>query len=232
IEAGVLVCAPAGNDYGRNSLAPAILPGVLAVGAHRADGAMFFFSNYGPAYAGHGLTTLGEAVYGAHPGGGIKAQKGTCVSVALVTGAAALLVSMQRHLGWRPDPLAARDALLATAQPCTPAQAHGRPERCLNGYLDLPAAAARLFPHLPPLASDPSPAPPTTGQTAVRLGSSPQPARTSASARAQDTISLTAAHEPSQLPPASAPSQTTPPTMPSVLFEVRPLRRDDRPIRA
>ncbi|TMR26273.1 S8 family serine peptidase, partial [Nonomuraea zeae] len=160
VEAGVLVCAPAGNDYGRNSIAPAILPGVLAVGAHRADNAMFYFSNHGPAYTGHGITTLGEAVFGATPGGGVKAQKGTCVSVALITGTAALLVSLQRHLGQRPDPLAVRDALLATTRPCSPEQAHGEPARCLNGYLDLPAATAHLFPGLPPLAPDlPPPAP-------------------------------------------------------------------------
>ncbi|MGW4797890.1 hypothetical protein ACWEPC_36265 [Nonomuraea sp. NPDC004297] len=39
--------------------------------------------------------------------------------------------------------------MLATARPCTNRQAHGRPERCLNGYLDLPAATARLAPGLP-----------------------------------------------------------------------------------
>ncbi|MGN9846099.1 S8 family serine peptidase [Nonomuraea sp. H19] len=145
LEAGVLITAPAGNDYGTNSIAVANLPGVLAVGAHRADGAMFFFSNHGPAYHGHGLTTLGEAVYGAHPGGGIKAQKGTCVAVALVTGAAALLLSLQHRLGQPPDPLAVRDALLATTRPCTTEQAHGKPARCLNGYLDLPAATRHLL---------------------------------------------------------------------------------------
>ncbi|MFC3986355.1 GNAT family N-acetyltransferase, partial [Streptosporangium jomthongense] len=183
IEAGVLVCAPAGNDYGRNSLAPAILPGVLAVGAHRADGAMFFYSNHGPAYAGHGIAALGEAVLGATPGdAGVKAQKGTCVSVALVTGTAALLVSLQRHLGHPPDPLAVRDALLATARPCTPDQAHGQPERCLNGYLDLPAAAAHLFRDLPPLlAPEPEHTPePDRRHTPARSTPPPQLAQPSA----------------------------------------------------
>ncbi|MGW4792198.1 S8 family serine peptidase [Nonomuraea sp. NPDC004297] len=148
IDAGVLITAPAGNDYRGNSIAVANLPGVLAVGAHRADGHMFLFSNHGPAYHGHGLVTLGEADCGAHSGGGIKAQKGTCVSVALITGAAGLLVSLQRHLGHPPNPLQVRDALLATARPCTPAQARGQPERCLYGYLDLPAAIETLAPGL------------------------------------------------------------------------------------
>ncbi|MFI0425069.1 S8 family serine peptidase [Spongiactinospora sp. 9N601] len=147
MQAGVLITAPAGNDYGHCAIAPALLPGVLAVGAHRADGAMFYFSNHGPAYAGHGVTALGEAVLGATPGdGGVKPRKGTCTAVALVTGTAALLVSLQRHFGHTPDPLAVGATLLATARPCTPDQAHGRPERCLNGHLDLPAATARLFP--------------------------------------------------------------------------------------
>lgn len=163
VDAGVLVTAAAGNDYGACVVAPALLPGVLVVGAHRADGAISSYSNYGPAYAGHGITALGEAVLGATPGdGGVKARKGTCTAVALVTGAAALLVSMQRHLGRRADPLAVRDALLATARPCTAEQAHGNPARCLNGYLDLPAATAHLFPDLttppPPEAVLPTPA--------------------------------------------------------------------------
>ncbi|MEO3859520.1 hypothetical protein [Acrocarpospora sp. B8E8] len=76
---------------------------------------------------GDGITPLGEAVLGAIPGGGIKAQKGTCVSVALVTGVAALLVSLQRHRGRSLDPLAVRDALLATARPCTPTRPTAAP---------------------------------------------------------------------------------------------------------
>ncbi|GAA2637867.1 S8 family serine peptidase [Actinomadura fulvescens] len=159
LQAGVLITAPAGNDYGACAIAPALLPGVLAVGAHRADGAMFYFSNHGPAYTGHGLVTLGEAVLGATPGdGGIKPRKGTCTAVALTTGIAALLISLQHHFGQHPDPLAIGDALLATARPCTRDQAHGRPERCLNGYLDLPAATAHLFHALAPLQPAPGPA--------------------------------------------------------------------------
>ncbi|MER5625094.1 S8 family serine peptidase [Streptosporangium sp. NPDC002544] len=172
IEAGIVITAPAGNDYGTCSIAVANLPGVLAVGAHRADGHMFSFSNHGPAYAGHGLSTLGEAVYGAHPEGGINAQKGTCVAVALITGAAALLLALQRRLGHPPNPPAIRDALLTTARPCTPAQAHGRIERCLNGYLDLPAATAHLFPGLPPLRHEPAPQPPQL-QPRARLQAHP-----------------------------------------------------------
>ncbi|GHA70972.1 hypothetical protein GCM10010372_82570 [Streptomyces tauricus] len=143
IDAGVLITAPAGNDYGLCGIAPAILPGVLAVGAHRTDGTVFSFSNHGPPYDGHGITARGEAVLGPTPGdGGTKARKGTCVAATLVTGTAALLLSLQRHLGQRPDPLAVRDTLLTTAHPCSPAQTHHQPGRCLNGILNLPAAEA------------------------------------------------------------------------------------------
>ncbi|MCK2215760.1 S8 family serine peptidase [Actinomadura sp. ATCC 31491] len=165
IAAGVPIIAPAGNDYGHHSVAPANLPGVLAVGAHRADGSMFAFSNHGPAYAGHGLAALGEAVLGAHPGGGVKAQKGTCVAVALVTGAAALLLSLQHRHGLRPDALAVRDALLATARPCTAEQTHGRPGRCLNGRLDLLAAARHLCPTLALPTTEPAAEPATEHAT-------------------------------------------------------------------
>ncbi|MCO6008516.1 S8 family serine peptidase [Actinoallomurus purpureus] len=140
IAAGVLITAPAGNDYGRCGIAPAILPGVLAVGARRLNGEMYKFSNWGIPYHGHGIVAPGGDVLGALPGGGVKAQKGTCVAVSLVTGAAALLLSLQRHTGHPANPTAVRDALLRTARPCTPGQSHGQPERCLNGTLDLPAA--------------------------------------------------------------------------------------------
>ncbi|MEV4172503.1 S8 family serine peptidase [Nonomuraea sp. NPDC049709] len=203
-----------------NSIAPAILPGVLAVGAHRADGAMFLYSNHGPAYAGHGLTTLGEAVLGATPGdGGIKAQKGTCVAVALVTGIAALLVSLQRRLGQPADPLAVRDALLATARPCTPDQSHGEPMRCLNGYLDLPAATARLFPDLPP--APPEPAPSSVEQACAAAGNRSLPP-------AGGPSPATVAGQPSS--PAQATTQAHDAGVPAALFDVRPIRRRDRPI--
>ncbi|MEZ7129060.1 S8 family serine peptidase [Nonomuraea sp. AD125B] len=220
IEAGVLVCAPAGNDYGRNSLAPAILPGVLAVGAHRADGAMFFFSNHGPAYTGHGITTLGEAVLGATPGdAGIKARKGTCTAVALVTGTAALLVSLQRHLGHPPNPLAVRDALLATARPCTPDQAHGRPERCLNGYLDLPAAIAHLFPDTPLLAPEPEhTCRPGAQGTSARITQPPPP-----QPAAQPAPQPASQH-------ATRPDQERLPTVTIVTLAQRPDLTDARPV--
>jgi hypothetical protein len=140
IDAGVLVVAPAGNDYGRNRVIPAILPGVLAVGALNDDGAMYRFSNWGPQYRAHGIVAPGGNVAAAAPGGTVAIHKGTSVSAPIVTGTVALLSSLRHERGLPSDPLAVRDALIASARPCTPEQSHGEPERCLAGRLDLPRA--------------------------------------------------------------------------------------------
>jgi hypothetical protein len=139
-EAGVLIVTPAGNDYGECSRTPAILPETLAVGAYRDDGTMCNFSNWGPAYDGHAIVAPGENITGAAPGGGTAVHKGTSVSAPIVTGVAALLVSLSRSRGLPSDPLAVRDALVRSARPCTPEQSHGEPGRCLAGKLDVPAA--------------------------------------------------------------------------------------------
>ncbi|MEW9555371.1 S8 family serine peptidase [Nonomuraea sp. NPDC050783] len=144
-RAGALIVAPTGNDEGTCRNALAVLPEVLAVGAHRNDGVMFKFSNWGTAYRRHGIVAPGEAVLGALPGGGTVAHKGTSVSIALMAGVAALLLSARRQAGLGDDTLAVRRALLQTARPCTPGQSHGRPERCLDGKLDLPAATRQAL---------------------------------------------------------------------------------------
>ncbi|MFE3177852.1 S8 family serine peptidase [Amycolatopsis sp. NPDC059090] len=139
-DAGVLVVSPAGNDYGGNYVAPAVLPEVLAVGAHDDNGAMFRFSNWGERYRDHGLVAPGGDLAAAEPGGGTAAHKGTSVAAPIVTGVCALLASLRRHHGLPADPLSVRDALLAAARPCDPADSHGEPARCLAGKLDVPRA--------------------------------------------------------------------------------------------
>ncbi|GAA4554535.1 cyanobactin maturation protease PatG family protein [Amycolatopsis samaneae] len=139
-DAGVLVVSPAGNDYGGNYVAPAVLPEVLAVGAHDDDGVMFRFSNWGERYRDHGLVAPGGNLTAAEPGGGTAVHKGTSVAAPIVTGVCALLASLRRQHGLPADPLAVRDALLAAARPCDPADSHGDPARCLAGKLDVPRA--------------------------------------------------------------------------------------------
>lgn len=53
---------------------------------------------------------------------------------------AALLASLRRKHGLAASPLAVRDALVGSTVRCAPEHAHGEPERCLTGQLDIPAA--------------------------------------------------------------------------------------------
>ena len=137
---GVLIVNPTGNDYGRNRTAPAMLPEVLAVGAIDHDGTMFRFSNWGPGYAEHGVVAPGGDLTAAAPGARTAVHKGTSIAAPIVTGTAALLTSLRLLRGMTPDPLAVRDAIVASAAPCAPEQAFGEPERCLAGRLNVAGA--------------------------------------------------------------------------------------------
>ena len=148
-ENGVLIVAPAGNEYGESRSIPAVLPQVLAVGAHDADGAMMRFSNWGPAYAGHGIVAPGGNVRAALVGGGTVVHKGTSVAAPIVSGVAALLESLRRQRGLPSDPPLVGRVLLASARPCEPDQVHGEPARCLTGKLNVPAATRRVLAGLP-----------------------------------------------------------------------------------
>jgi cyanobactin maturation PatA/PatG family protease len=95
VEQGVLVVAAAGNDGCDCSHVPAMLPGVLAVGALSGDGSPSVFSNYGQAYQRNGLLAPGYRVPGATPGGGVAHRSGTSFATPIVTGVAALLLSLK-----------------------------------------------------------------------------------------------------------------------------------------
>ncbi|WP_432020071.1 PatA/PatG family cyanobactin maturation protease [Streptomyces sp. 1222.5] len=144
-EAGVLIVAPSGNDRGECRCIPASLPQVLAVGAYDDQGTMFKFSNFGPQYQGHSIVAPGGNIHGAAPGAATATHKGTSCAAPIVTGVAALLLSLQHQLDMPPDVAAVRSALLDSAQPCLPEDAHGDPNRCLSGKLDVTAASKTLF---------------------------------------------------------------------------------------
>jgi cyanobactin maturation PatA/PatG family protease len=150
-EQRTLVVACAGNDGGRRLCHPAAHPEVLAAGAHDDDGRVCDFSNWGPALRDHGIVAPGTNVLGAVPGGGTVTRKGTSVATPIVGGIVALLLSLLRDAGHDADPLAVRDALLASARPCTADEVDGEPGRCLAGKLDVPGATR--------LVLEPAPAP-------------------------------------------------------------------------
>ncbi len=114
-DSNVLVVAAAGNE-GCNCLhIPAALPSVLAVGAMDENGNPDTHSNWGKVYTEQGILASGKDIMGAIPGGGTAVKSGTSFATPLVSGTAALLLSLQLQQGEKPNPHAIREILLKSA---------------------------------------------------------------------------------------------------------------------
>jgi hypothetical protein len=140
---GVLIVAAAGNDGCECLHVPAALPAVLAVGAMNARGEPLASSNWGGPYRLQGILAPGEDLLGARAGGGTARASGTSPATALVSGVAALLLSLQRLRGQRIDPLGVRAALLRSTLHCE----HQRIPDCrrlLAGRLNLTGAVSLI----------------------------------------------------------------------------------------
>ncbi|NER34301.1 MAG: PatA/PatG family cyanobactin maturation protease [Oscillatoria sp. SIO1A7] len=144
-ERNILLVAAAGNDGCQCLHVPAALPAVLAVGAMDARGQPLDFSNWGSKYQTQGILAPGEQILGAKPGGGTERLNGTSFAAPIVSGVAALLLSLQIERGETPDPGRVRQVLLQSALPCDldddlPAD----DQRCLAGKLNLAGAITLL----------------------------------------------------------------------------------------
>jgi cyanobactin maturation PatA/PatG family protease len=142
-ERNILLVAAAGNDGCECLHVPAALPSVLAVGAMDARGHPLDFSNWGSKYQTQGILAPGEQILGAKPGGGTERLNGTSFAAPIVSGVAALLLSLQIERGETPDPARVRQILLQSALPCNvdlPADT----QRCLAGKLNIPGAITLL----------------------------------------------------------------------------------------
>ena len=140
-EAGAVIVAPAGNDYGQNWCSPAAMSTVLAVGALADDGAPMHFTNFGSRYAGHSIMGPGENVLGAKTDGTVTKEKGTSVAAPVLTGIIAALTSALVQDGQYPDAQRVRNVLVATARPCTGLGA----DRCIGGEVAVDRALEVLF---------------------------------------------------------------------------------------
>lgn len=145
-EAGVLLVAAAGNDGCDCVHVPAALPFSLAVGALSRSGEPMAFSNFGESYAINGLMAPGENILGAKPGGGTTRASGTSTAAPIVTAVAALLTSLQLDAGQKADPVAVRNALLASVTPCQDTN-QTQCQRLLAGVLNIEGAVRMMDAH-------------------------------------------------------------------------------------
>ena len=135
-ENNVLLIAATGNDGCECLHVPASLPTVLAVGAMDDQGKPVDFSNWGDAYQKQGILAPGKDILGAKPGGGTIRLSGTSFATPIVSGVAALLLSLQIKRGEKPDPQKVKNALLQSATPCNPKDTDDL-SRCLMGKLNI-----------------------------------------------------------------------------------------------
>jgi len=132
----VLLIAATGNDGCECLHVPACLPTVLSVGAMDDQGNPTPFSNWGEAYQNQGILSPGKDILGAKPGGDTVRLSGTSFATPIVSGVAALLLSLQVKKGEQPDPQKVKTALLETATPCDPKDTDNQ-SRCLMGKLNI-----------------------------------------------------------------------------------------------
>ena len=143
IERRVLVIAAAGNDGCACFHIPAIVESALAVGALGCTGHPLERSNWAEPYRRNGLLAPGENLPIAALDGKLTVGSGTSYATAVVSGVAALLLSVVREEGYRLDALDVRQILLESATTCT-LEGEGACDRYLAGTLNAAAALAMV----------------------------------------------------------------------------------------
>ena len=140
----VLIVAAAGNEGCECLHIPGALPSVLAVGAMNSLGLPFDFSNWGERYQAQGILAPGENILGASPGGGTVTNSGTSYATPIVSGIAALLLSIQLKRGQEPNPHAVRAVMVSSAVGCDDQPAPDC-RRLLAGRLNVKGAMSQII---------------------------------------------------------------------------------------
>lgn len=140
----ILVVAAAGNDGCACLHIPGATPSVLAVGAMDKEGAPLAFSNWGGIYRNQGILAPGENIVGATISGGLERRTGTSYATPIIAGIGALLMSLQKKKGLKPDGNMVREVLLETATICNPSEEQNC-QRFLKGRLNVKEAIAKIL---------------------------------------------------------------------------------------
>jgi hypothetical protein len=140
----ILIVAAAGNQGCECLHLPGAIPSVLAVGAMKLDGDPLDFSNWGQIYREQGVLAPGENILGALPSGGTTAGSGTSFATAIVSGVAALLLSLQLKRRRETSADTVGQGILQSALGCEH-QPVNDCRRLLAGRLHIPGAISAII---------------------------------------------------------------------------------------
>jgi cyanobactin maturation PatA/PatG family protease len=114
VARGVLIVAASGNDSCGRPQIPGSMPGVLSVGAMGRTGDAIC-AVWRDRYRRRAILAPGDEILGASPGGRITTASGSSFSTAIVSGVAAVLLSIQVKAGQSLNADVVRRAILQSA---------------------------------------------------------------------------------------------------------------------